>query len=64
MAAIAPMLETLGYDPNDNEPNYEKVSLKSYQFCWSYVALLRIRKLGPQRESMHMSSNLYHGRQN
>ena len=25
MAAIAPMLETLGYDPNDNEPNYEKV---------------------------------------
>lgn len=29
MAAIAPMLETLGYDPNDNEPNYEKVSLKS-----------------------------------
>ena len=29
MAAIAPMLETLGYDPNDNEPNYEKVLLKS-----------------------------------
>jgi len=24
MATIAPMLETLGYDPNDNEPNYEK----------------------------------------
>jgi len=24
MAAIAPMLETLGYDPDDNEPNYEK----------------------------------------
>ena len=27
MAAIAPMLETLGYDPNDNQPNYEKVPL-------------------------------------
>ena len=25
MATIAPMLETLGYNPNDTHPNYEKV---------------------------------------
>ena len=27
MATIAPMLETLGYNPNDTHPSYEKVPL-------------------------------------
>ena len=41
MAAIAPMLETLGYDPNDNEPNYEKVSLQTLALLFELFCLIK-----------------------
>ena len=40
MAAIAPMLETLGYDPNNNQPNYEKVPPFIFHFL-GWVKMLQ-----------------------